>query len=74
VSLPILAQADHDVSALNIHHPQAYFEKGPARVYNLRPDSLAIMLSLGNVAAGAKVVLRSSLPMQVCFVFCCPSI
>ena len=34
---------------------QAYIEKGPARVYNLRPDSLGIMLSLANVAAGAKV-------------------
>ena len=37
---------------------QAYFEKGPARVFNLRPDSLAIMLSLANVAAGAKVWRR----------------
>lgn len=34
---------------------QSYFDKGPARVFHLRPDSLGIMLSLANVAAGAQV-------------------
>ncbi|KAF5827016.1 adenine(58)-N(1)-methyltransferase non-catalytic subunit TRM6 [Dunaliella salina] len=39
---------------------QAYFEKGPARVFNLRPDSLAIMLSLANLSAGAKVLVMDA--------------
>ncbi|KAL6754655.1 Gcd10p family-domain-containing protein [Haematococcus lacustris] len=39
---------------------QAYYSKGPERVHNLRPDSLAMMLSLGNVAAGSKVLVMDS--------------
>ena len=38
-------------------HVQAYFEKGPDRIFNLRYDSLAVVLSLANIAAGSKVRL-----------------
>ncbi len=38
---------------------QAFYDKSTERVWNLRHDSLAVMLSLANVTAGAKVrVLR----------------
>ncbi|GLC34740.1 hypothetical protein PLESTB_001158300 [Pleodorina starrii] len=36
---------------------EAYYDKAPERVANLRQDSLAVMLSLANVAAGAKVLV-----------------
>ncbi|KAG1670749.1 hypothetical protein FOA52_013976 [Chlamydomonas sp. UWO 241] len=36
---------------------QAYYDKGPDRVFNLRYDSLAVMLNQANVAAGARVLL-----------------
>ncbi|EFJ43222.1 hypothetical protein VOLCADRAFT_119181 [Volvox carteri f. nagariensis] len=36
---------------------EAYYDKAPERVYNLRHDSLAVMMSLANVAAGAKVLV-----------------
>eukprot|EP00198_Chlamydomonas_reinhardtii_P004742 XP_001694078.1 predicted protein [Chlamydomonas reinhardtii] len=36
---------------------EAYYDKCPERVWNLRHDTLAVMLSLGNVAAGAKVLV-----------------
>ncbi|GFH12086.1 uncharacterized protein HaLaN_07714, partial [Haematococcus lacustris] len=42
------------VGKLRVGKMQAYYSKGPERVHNLRPDSLAMMLSLGNVAAGSK--------------------
>lgn len=36
---------------------QAYYDKGPERVFNLRVDTLAVALNLANVAAGGKVLL-----------------
>lgn len=45
----------HPMHPMPLPRAQAYFEKGPERVHNLRPDSLAMMLSLAHVAAGAKV-------------------
>ena len=34
---------------------QAYYDKGPDKVFNLRVDTLAIALNLANVAAGNEV-------------------
>ncbi len=34
---------------------ESYYVRGPERVFNLRVDSLAAMLSLANVGAGGKV-------------------
>ncbi|KXZ53340.1 hypothetical protein GPECTOR_7g1234 [Gonium pectorale] len=36
---------------------EAFYDKQPERVWHLRHDSLAIMLSLANVAAGARVLV-----------------
>ncbi|PNH11755.1 tRNA (adenine(58)-N(1))-methyltransferase non-catalytic subunit trm6 [Tetrabaena socialis] len=38
----------------------AYYDKAPERVWYLRHDSLAVLLSLANVAAGAKVLVVES--------------
>lgn len=34
---------------------EMFYEKSPERVWNLRSDSLAVILSLANIAAGAQV-------------------
>lgn len=40
--------------------PQNFFDKGPARVFNLRPDSLALALAMANVTAhGRTLVLEA---------------
>jgi len=36
---------------------QALFARSPAKLWHLRPDSLALMLSLANVRAGARVLV-----------------
>ena len=38
---------------------QAYYDKGPERIFNLSVDSLAVMLSLANVASGGSVLARA---------------
>ena len=45
-------------------HVQAYFIKGPERVFNLRTDSLAMIMSLANIAAGATVSVGASAALQ----------
>ena len=44
---------------------KAYYDKSPDRTWYLRHDSLAAVMSLANVAAGAKV--RTCTRMNGCF-------
>lgn len=39
---------------------QTFFDKGPQRIWNLRPDSLALLLSMANVCAYQKVLVVES--------------
>ena len=44
---------------------QAYFSKTPAKICNLRTDTLAIMLSQANVQAHARVCPHTHLSLHV---------
>ncbi len=39
---------------------QAYFAKSPARIAHLRADSLALLLSLANIGAHARVLVMEA--------------
>jgi len=45
---------------------QVLFDKAPNSVWNLRPDSLALMLSLANVGAGSRCLVLENCQVQQC--------
>lgn len=45
-------------------HVQVLFDKAPNSVWNLRPDSLALLLSLANVGAGSRCLVLDNCQVQ----------
>jgi tRNA (adenine-N(1)-)-methyltransferase non-catalytic subunit len=41
------------------------FDKAPATVWNLRPDSLALLLSLANVGAGSRALVLDNCQVRL---------
>lgn len=53
---------------------QVLFDKSPQSVWNMRPDSLALVLSLANVGAGARCLVLENCQVRQLFrgVVCAP--